>query len=46
VTKQIWIPEAKVKVTVVDGTVKVWHEITMHEKAVSPTTGFQSEDKQ
>lgn len=44
-TKTIWIPEPKLKVTVVDGQVKVWHEMTMYERPLAPKAGFAKDQK-
>ena len=38
--KEMWLPTAVTKVTVVDGVVKVWDEMTMALRAVKEPAGF------
>ena len=40
-SKEIWLPVSETKVTVSDGNVRVWDEMTMQPKIIlKPKTGF------
>jgi hypothetical protein len=37
---ELWLPTSVVKVTVIDGQVTVWDEMTMERKAIKKPAGF------
>lgn len=39
---EMWLPTTETKVTVVDGEVRVWDEMTMEKRLVQKPVGFPS----
>lgn len=42
---EMWLPKTQTKVTVVDGAVKVWDEMTMEKRLIKKPTGFKQKEK-
>lgn len=42
---ELWLPTSVVKVTVIDGEVRVWDEMTMERRPVKRPTGFANSNQ-
>lgn len=42
---EMWLPTNVTKVTVVDGEVKVWDEMTMEKRVLQEPAGFAEREK-
>lgn len=42
---ELWLPTNETKVTVIDGEVRIWDEMTMEKRILQKPAGFAQKDK-
>jgi hypothetical protein len=45
-TVELWLPTTETKVTVVEGQVTVWDEMTMEKRNIKQPFGFKKENEE